>query len=408
MAADSQRLPGTFSSSRINQQQAVGSPQAVDQDVKSEQRISSELARPYSVGIAPTHTTPGSPPPPPPPERPRVRWNIRSPYAQTLPQRLWLANDFLIVRLLEQGSEGKVYLVKHRETGEVVALKKLEAPAPCRNVFDLPEECLFQLNNIPLHRHIVFMSQVDIDKEARVWQCMQFCNGGDLLDFCERTRAKRMDDTTRMIFALHVFIQLGEALAFLHYGLKRNPTNGRWTVHADYKAPILHSDVKPENVMLHFDDTNEFGLPDIRLGDFGHAAWADKPHHIAGSPSFYSPEAKAHDEGREGPPMQMASDVYTFGLTMHYLVTGRRFSPAAPTRKLKLPRPYDEMDMTRAIRWCLNLNPNARPKMNCSGLLRCVDHAYRERSQLHSRMGHLGYFWWLSWCSEALKAEREA
>ena len=82
-------------------------------------------------------------------------------------------------------------------------------------------------------------------------------------------------------------------------------------VHA---AGIVHRDLKPGNVFL-----TELGDP--RLGDFGIALLPDerpKPGVVVGSAAYMSPEQAA------GRRVDARSDLYSLGLVLHELTTGRQ------------------------------------------------------------------------------------
>jgi serine/threonine protein kinase len=373
---------------------------------------------PYSVGKAPgpskkirptrvIHTPPGSP-------VPQFSSSARSPDAPAIPGGLSLSlrNDFEIEEVLGKSAEGTVYLGKHKTTGELVALKALHKRAKSRNIADLPEDCLLHLNSIRSHRHILFLSQIDITENAMIWQCLSLCNAGDLLHYSLRADERALHEDTRLLFTLHVFIQLGEALAFLHHGLCRDDIGEQWTVDANYLGSILHNDIKPENIMLHFNEsTNSMGMPTLRLGDFGSSTWSYNPHPVAGTPDYYSPEAlNAELRGDDnGPRMQMASDVYVFGLTLYHLITGNCWPTGKGALYLRLPQAYEALGITQVIQHCLRLDPKLRPTMDrhpVSGLMRCVDYAYTERAKLHAESGHLGCFFWMSWRDDATKVGR--
>jgi serine/threonine protein kinase len=94
--------------------------------------------------------------------------------------------------------------------------------------------------------------------------------------------------------------QLAEALAFLH------------------QRGIVHRDVKPENLLI--DDEL-----DLKLADFGASVpmarprltWLRLPAVIEGTPEYVSPEQVAGDHG------DARSDVYSWGIVMYELLTGR-------------------------------------------------------------------------------------
>ena len=96
---------------------------------------------------------------------------------------------------------------------------------------------------------------------------------------------------------------------------------GLTAIHAE---GILHRDLKPANVMLD-------GRGQVRITDFGVAGWADRipEGEICGTPEYMSPEQLAG----EGASTQ--SDLYSLGLMLFEILTGRR---AFPSVDVRLPR----------------------------------------------------------------------
>jgi tetratricopeptide (TPR) repeat protein len=94
---------------------------------------------------------------------------------------------------------------------------------------------------------------------------------------------------------------------------------------AAHAAQIIHRDFKPGNVMLVPAPPAVGGLRAV-VTDFGLARGelldgdgsASREGHIIGSPSYMSPEQL------EGLPLSPASDIYSFGLVLFEMVTGRR------------------------------------------------------------------------------------
>jgi serine/threonine protein kinase/tetratricopeptide (TPR) repeat protein len=94
---------------------------------------------------------------------------------------------------------------------------------------------------------------------------------------------------------------------------------------AAHAAQIIHRDFKPGNVMLVPAPPAAGGLRAV-VTDFGLARGellegdgsASRDGHIVGSPSYMSPEQV------EGLPLSPASDIYSFGLVLFEMVTGRR------------------------------------------------------------------------------------
>ncbi|HYY94634.1 MAG TPA: serine/threonine-protein kinase [Pyrinomonadaceae bacterium] len=134
-------------------------------------------------------------------------------------------------------------------------------------------------------------------------------------------------------------------------------------VAAAHKAGVVHRDLKPANVMI--DEAGE-----ARVTDFGLAAIAEEVRgdERAGTPAYMSPEQLA---GRE---LTARSDIYSLGLVLYELFTGRRAfeastlaellrlretgaQPSSPASHVKDLDPLVE----RVIRRCLDRDPERRP-----------------------------------------------
>src|SRR6185369_13030602 len=80
--------------------------------------------------------------------------------------------------------------------------------------------------------------------------------------------------------------------------------------HAD-RPGLLHSDVTPRNILLSRQG-------EVRLTDFGIARAMGAGGARAGTPAYMAPEAA------RGEPVDERSDLYSLGLVMGELLTGRR------------------------------------------------------------------------------------
>jgi serine/threonine-protein kinase len=173
----------------------------------------------------------------------------------------------------------------------------------------------------------------------------------------------------------HFFLSMelvdGENLASLLRRIGRLPTDKALDIArqlcaglaAAHEKGVLHRDLKPANVMLD-------GQGNVRITDFGLAGLAETlsgDDVRSGTPGYMSPEQLL---GRE---VTVRSDIYSLGLVLYELYTGRRAfegkSLAEYTRKHRDERPIEPSALVagldpaveRAILGCLEKEPRRRP-----------------------------------------------
>ncbi|WP_406730417.1 bifunctional serine/threonine-protein kinase/ABC transporter substrate-binding protein [Streptomyces sp. NBC_01794] len=130
---------------------------------------------------------------------------------------------------------------------------------------------------------------------------------------------------------------------------------------AVHGAGLVHRDVKPGNVLLAVDGP--------RLIDFGIARMPEDTAltasgMVVGSPGFLSPE-QAQGRGREIGP---ASDVFSLGCLLAYVVTGERPFGRSSAAEMLVRTVHDEPDLDGVpepllplLRACLLKEPGSRP-----------------------------------------------
>ncbi len=198
------------------------------------------------------------------------------------------------------GGSGEVFRARHRESGEVVALK-LGHPCPRSSPEDFAFKLEYSLHSRLRHPHIVRARQFgEIDGDRRYYT-MEFVEAVPLTDLFRDTGLEA---------AAEIALALLAALEYAH------------------SQRILHGDLKPENVLVSVDSA---GRPDrILLADFGHARrpGLGTQSEIRGSLAYLAPEQMA------GWPLDGRSDLYSLGVTLFEATSGRLPYPVSTPEEL--------------------------------------------------------------------------
>jgi serine/threonine protein kinase len=140
---------------------------------------------------------------------------------------------------------------------------------------------------------------------------MQYVKGTDLEKVIKKARSRRQKRNEKGALsterAVHIFSQVLEGIAFAH------------------RYRIIHGDIKPSNVLL--DQQGRAKVADFGLSFLLPRGIREKQEMLqGGTPIFMSPEQILDEE------VDFRSDVYSLGVTLFFMVTGR--SPTGPGKKL--------------------------------------------------------------------------
>ena len=248
-----------------------------------------------------------------------------------------LSESYRIVGLLGRGGMGEVYRADDLKLKQPVALKflptSLNTDGAALARFYKEVSVARQIS----HRHVCRVYDV-AEYQGEHFISMEFVRGEELSSLLKRIGRVPQDK------AVEVARQLCAGLAAVH------------------ERGVLHRDLKPANIML-----DEHG--EIRITDFGIAALAvEDRREISGTPAYMSPEQL------EGHELTVKSDIYSLGLVLYELFTGKKAFAATSLPELLRLRHSDttptspaehvpELDplIERVIFRCLERDPAKRP-----------------------------------------------
>ncbi len=248
-----------------------------------------------------------------------------------------LAARYEILAELGRGGMGVVYKARDRETGAVVALKVLH-PAVAERP-DLIERFKAEL---------LLARKITHKNVCRVYDLNRFGNVAAIsMEYIEGESLRSLLKRVEGLSAHHALKLLGQIIA----GLNEAHTQG-----------VVHRDLKPENILIAQNGT-------VKVMDFGIArsveAGVSMSGGLTGTPAYMSPEQAL------GKTADARSDIYSLGLVMYEMFTGRAPFQADTPVALAMkqvqetpPPPRQEPDLPervdRAIGKCLEKSPARR------------------------------------------------
>src|SRR5262245_4680862 len=315
-------------------------------------------------------------------------------------------DDFDLLALIGQGAFAQVFLARQQSLQRLVALK-VSADRGAE------PQTLAQLD----HPHIVrvYDQRVIRERSLRLLY-MPYLAGGTLSSVLEYARQVPQSEWSGQTFTQAIDRAL-EQRGELPWGtrLRRSLSRRSWwqvvcwvgarmadALHYAHQRGVLHRDVKPANVLLAADGSPR--LADFNVGYCSKLEGASAAAFFGGSLVYMSPEQleafnPAHD--RKADSLDGRCDIYSLGLTLWELLTGRRpfggetaqatraLTLTEMTRRRKTGLPDDASSqlpagcppaLERILRKCLAPEPDDR-FATAGELARALDLCLQPRAQ---------------------------
>jgi len=230
---------------------------------------------------------------------------------------------------------GEVYRADDLKLGQAVALKFLPEGLSQEGTAQARFHREVRLARQVSHRNVCRVFDIG-EADGRTFLTMEYVDGEDLASLLRRIGRLPADK------GLEIARQLCAGLAAAH------------------EHGLVHRDLKPANAMLD-------GRGRVRITDFGLAGFAGEDGGRAGTPAYMAPEQLAGDE------VTQKSDIYSLGLVLYEIFTGkrafegttlaeftRRREQSAPTHPSHIVKDIDPL-VERVILRCLEKDPAKRP-----------------------------------------------
>ena len=252
----------------------------------------------------------------------------------------------------QQGSGGMsvIYKAQDRSLGRMVAVKILR-PSLTKDPSFL-EKFQQEARSVAVMSHPNIVTVHDVGSDgATHYIVMEIIEGQDLKKIIRTHGALPFDR------ALSYSIQICAGLGFAH------------------RSHLVHADVKPQNVLINRDDI-------IKITDFGIAqAVTDtmpqtRSDVVWGSPHYFAPEQA---RGEKPSP---ASDVYSIGVVMFEMFTGRLPYVGTSQRELALAHLQAKIPLAREF------NPNV-PEVLSNIIAKVMSKRPNDRYKHADQLGHI-------------------
>jgi homoserine dehydrogenase len=243
------------------------------------------------------------------------------------------------VCLLGEGGMGSIYIARHSGLGRVVAIKTLRPELANRK--DNVARFFQEAHTINALKHPNIVESLDLVEDVvdGAYCVLELLRGPDL-------KARLASGPLPIDSAVRIGMQLADALGKVH------------------AIGVVHRDLKPENlILIERDGREDF----VKLIDFGIAQIGHQGAGVFGTAAYMAPEQAA-----SGATVDRRADVYSLGVILFEMVTGRHPFPSQTDSAYliahadtKVPRPSKLSSrcppaLEAVILRCMEKNPDAR------------------------------------------------
>ncbi len=243
-----------------------------------------------------------------------------------------------VVQLLGNGARSTIWKIRARREDEYYALKRVvKRDSSDARFFQqaINEHQIGSQLDHPVIRHIYKIRKIrKFFRVSEIQLIMEYCRGQSL----------QADRPESVVKTMRIFSRVAAALSYM---------NSRGFVHAD---------MKPNNVIVADDET-------VKIVDLGQACpIGTVKQRIQGTPDFIAPEQVNRN------PLDARTDVFNFGASLYWTLTGQAIPTAMPKRgevtlknemKVVPPRklnPRITPAIEKLIIDCIEFSPTRRPE----------------------------------------------
>ena len=207
--------------------------------------------------------------------------------------------SYELVRKISEGGIGEVHLARHALLRRSAAIKILKAPRPAPEQLARFEEEAKQVCRLS-HPNTIQIYDFGMSEDGRFYLAMEYLRGINLAQLIS------IEGSVPPARALHIIRQVCESLQEAH------------------NLGLIHRDIKPLNIMIcriggihDFVKVLDFGLVKNLAPLIGKTADGSTKH-LIGTPLYMAPERL-----QKGATVNVLTDIYSIGVLLFVLLTGR-------------------------------------------------------------------------------------